>query len=80
MIDLRAMSAKLVDRGERIVMEVGGVDRATARRLIADAGGSVPTAIVMQRRGLGRADAERALCEAGGVVRRVLADAPPPVA
>jgi N-acetylmuramic acid 6-phosphate etherase len=80
MIDLRAMSAKLVDRGERIVMEVGGVDRATARRLIADAGGSVRTAIVMQRRGLGRADAERALCEAGGVVRRVLADAPPPVA
>ena len=28
MVDLRAMSAKLVDRGERIVMEVTGVERA----------------------------------------------------
>jgi len=79
MVDLRAMSAKLVDRGERIVMEVTGVERGEARELIDRAGGSVRTAIVMQQRGLSREQAERALRDAGGVVRRVLPHAPPPV-
>ena len=79
MIDLRAMSAKLVDRGERIVMEVTGAERTEARRLIERAGGSVRTAIVMQQRGFSRDEAERALREAGGVVRRVLPHAPPRV-
>jgi N-acetylmuramic acid 6-phosphate (MurNAc-6-P) etherase len=40
----------------------------------------VRTAIVMQQRNFTRADAERALHDAGGVVRRVLPNAPPPVA
>jgi N-acetylmuramic acid 6-phosphate etherase len=80
MVDLRAMSRKLVDRGERILMEVCGVDRATARRLIDDAGGSVKTAIVMRKLGATRESAERALRDAGGVIRRVVQDEPPPVA
>ncbi|MEP7066054.1 MAG: N-acetylmuramic acid 6-phosphate etherase [Gemmatimonadota bacterium] len=79
MVDLRAMSAKLVDRGERIVMEVTGAERAQARELIDHAGGSVRTAIVMQQRAFTRDEAERALRDAGGVVRRVLPHAPPPV-
>jgi N-acetylmuramic acid 6-phosphate etherase len=79
MVDLRAMSAKLVDRGERIVMEVTGVERPGARALIDSAGGSVRTAIVMQQRGFSRAQAEGALRDAGGVVRRVIPNAPPPV-
>ena len=79
MVDLRAMSQKLVDRGERIMMEVCGVSRDEARRLIDAAGGSVKTAIVMQKRGLSRADAERALHEAGGVIRRVVHEPPPSV-
>ena len=79
MVDLRAMSQKLVDRGERIVMEVCAVERDEARRLIDDAGGSVKTALVMQLSGKSRADAERALEEAGGVIRRVVGGDPPPV-
>jgi N-acetylmuramic acid 6-phosphate etherase len=79
MVDLRAMSQKLVDRGERIVMEVCSVDREEARRLIDEAGGSVKTAIVMRLGGKSRADAERALEEAGGVIRRVVGGDPPPV-
>lgn len=78
MVDLRALSAKLVDRGERIVMEVCGVSRDDARALIEAAGGSVKTALVMQRLGVSRAEAEGALDAAGGVVRRVM-PAPPPV-
>lgn len=78
MVDLRAMSSKLVDRGERIMMEVCGVTRADAQRLIHDADGSVKTAIVMAKLGLSRADAERALAGAGGVIRRLVHQPPPP--
>ena len=77
MVDLRAVSAKLHDRGERIVMEVGGVSRDDAKQVIAAAGGHVKTAIVMQKRGVDRAEAERLLAEAGGYARRAIGDPPP---
>ena len=79
MVDLRAMSRKLVDRGERILIEVCGVTRDDARALISAAGGSVKTAIVMQKLGLTKQDAERKLGEAGGVIRRLVRESPPPV-
>jgi len=77
MVDLRALSDKLRDRGERIVMECAGVDRGAARRAIEAAGGSVKLAIVMAKRGVGKAEAERLLAEAGGFVRRAVGDPPP---
>ena len=77
MVDLLAMSDKLHDRGERIVMECCGVDRVTARRAIEAAGGSVKLAIVMTKRGVGKAEAERLLADAGGFVRRAAGDPPP---
>lgn len=77
MVDLRAVSAKLYDRGERIVMEVGGVGRDEARRVIAAAGGHVKTAIVMQKKQVDRAEAERLLAEAGGYARRTIGEPPP---
>src|SRR5258708_32905683 len=49
MVDLMALSAKLHDRGERIVMEVGGVSRDEARQAVERAKGSVEVAIVMAR-------------------------------
>jgi len=79
MVDLKAVSDKLRDRGERIVMECCGVDRVAARAAIEAAGGSVKLAIVMVRKGTGRAEAEQALAAAGGFVRRAVGD-PPPVA
>ncbi len=80
MVDLRANSRKLVDRGERIVMEVCGVSREEARRLLDAAGARVKTAIVMQKLGVSREEAEQTLAEGGGVIRRVVSGAPPPVA
>jgi N-acetylmuramic acid 6-phosphate etherase len=81
MVDLRAMSQKLVDRGERILMEVCDVSRDEARRLIHAAHGSVKTAIVMQKLSVGLEEAERRLASSGGVIRRVIPGAsPPPVA
>jgi N-acetylmuramic acid 6-phosphate etherase len=79
MVDLKAVSDKLRDRGERIVMECCGVDRVAARAAIDAAGGSVKLAIVMVRTGTGRTEAEQALAAAGGFVRRAVGD-PPPVA
>jgi N-acetylmuramic acid 6-phosphate etherase len=79
MVDLKATNAKLKDRSERIVAEVCNVSREEARALLAAADKRVKTAIVMQKLGVGREDAERALAAAGGVIRRVVADAPPPI-
>lgn len=69
MVDLRARSAKLVDRGIRIVSHVCEVEPEAARVLLVRAGGSVKTAIAMQRLGLSRALAERALDAADGFLR-----------
>jgi N-acetylmuramic acid 6-phosphate etherase len=79
MVDLRATNNKLVDRSERIVMEVCGGSREEARATLDAAAGSVKTAIVMRALGISRAEAERALDEARGLVRRVIEGEPPPV-
>jgi N-acetylmuramic acid 6-phosphate etherase len=76
MVDLMALSQKLEDRGERIVMEAGGVDRAAARAAIEQAGGSVKLAVVMAKSGLAPVEARRRLEAANGVVRAVIGDPP----
>ena len=77
MVDLMALSAKLKDRGERIVMECTGVSREEARKAIQGAEGSVKLAIVMARRGVSAVGARRLLDAAGGFVRPVAGDPPP---
>jgi len=79
MVDLQAASAKLVDRGERIVMETAGVEREAAREAIRAAGGQVRTAIVMLRLQLGREAAEQLLARNDHRLRAVIGD-PPPIA
>jgi N-acetylmuramic acid 6-phosphate etherase len=79
MVDLRATNDKLVDRSERIIMEICDVDRARARTLLHDSGGLVKTAIVMHLLGTSRTAAERALDDGGGVIRRIVNRPPPPV-
>lgn len=77
MVDVRAWNAKLVDRGERIAMEVTGSTRDAARDAIAAADGSVRTAIVMLRRGCTRAEAEVLLRDHDNHLRPILGDPPP---
>lgn len=76
MVDLMAWSEKLVDRGERIVMECGAPDRARARAAIDAAGGSVKVAVVMVRAGVGADEARAKLMAAGGSVRKAAGDPP----
>ncbi|MGH7696635.1 MAG: N-acetylmuramic acid 6-phosphate etherase [Gemmatimonadaceae bacterium] len=79
MVDLRATNDKLRDRSERILMEVCGVSRNEARRMLDMADQSVKVAIVMQQLALTKPDAIGALERAGGVIRRVIPGPPPPV-
>ena len=77
MVDLMALSAKLHDRGERIVMEICSVSREEARQAIERAKGSVKLAIVMARRKVDAVEARRLLHAADGFVRPVVGDPPP---
>lgn len=77
MVDLKATNAKLVDRGERIVMEVAGVDRATARRAIDAAEGRVRTAIVIASQGCSPEAAEALLARHDNRLRPILGGPPP---
>jgi N-acetylmuramic acid 6-phosphate etherase len=76
MVDLMAVSQKLHDRGERIVMECCGVGRAEARAAIERAQGSVKLAIVMVRKRVDLNEARRMLEGAGGFIRPVVGDPP----
>lgn len=77
MVDLVALSDKLRDRGERIVMEACNVDRTRAREAIDAAGGSVKLAVVMVRKGVSREAAAALLERSGGSVRAAAGDPPP---
>ncbi len=77
MVDLQAWSRKLVDRGDRIVMEVTGVDRPAARAAIDAAAGSVRAAIVMIKTENGFEQAMALLAANDNRVRAVLGDPPP---
>lgn len=72
MVDLRAVSLKLVDRGLRILEHLCALERDDAQALLRDAGGSVKTALAMQRLGVNRAYAERLLDTVGGFLSEAL--------
>jgi N-acetylmuramic acid 6-phosphate etherase len=72
MVDLRAVSLKLVDRGIRILAHLCAVDRGEARALLRDAGGSVKTALAMQKLEVNRAFAERLLDTVDGFLGEAL--------
>jgi N-acetylmuramic acid 6-phosphate etherase len=74
MVDLQVTCQKLQDRGERILMEAGKVEREEARRLLEEAEGSVKTALVMARTGADASEARALLEAAEGRVGRVLED------
>lgn len=61
MVDLRAVSRKLVDRSLRMLTAVTGLEGEQARKVLVSAGGSVKTAIAMHEMRVGRFTAERRL-------------------
>ena len=77
MVDLRAVSRKLVDRSLRMVSAVTGLEREEARRLLLASGGSVKTAIAMHETRVGRFTAERRLDVCDGFLARMVHRFPP---
>ncbi len=78
MVDLMATNRKLVDRSERIFMEVCKTDRETARAAIDAAGGSVKVAIVMHEKQVTRERALTMLEIKRGFVREIIGPIPVP--
>lgn len=72
MVDVQAISEKLIDRSERIVMAATGSPREEARSLLEAAGGSVKRAIVMRRADVSAELAALLLMEGDGFVWRAL--------
>ena len=72
MVDLRATNAKLRDRSERIVMEVTGLGRRPARKLIDAADGRVKVALLMHLGGVEADDARKILRQTGGMLREAM--------
>jgi N-acetylmuramic acid 6-phosphate etherase len=78
MVDLMATNTKLVDRSERIFMQVCKTDRRTARAAIDAAGGSVKLAIVMHEKQVPIERARILLEIKSGFVREVVGPMPSP--
>jgi N-acetylmuramic acid 6-phosphate etherase len=77
MVDLRAVSRKLVDRSLRMVSAVTDLEREEARQLLISAGGSVKTAIAMHETRVGRFTAERRLDVCDGFLAHMVQRFPP---
>jgi N-acetylmuramic acid 6-phosphate etherase len=72
MVDVQANSAKLRDRGTRIVSTITDLSHDESLKLLRRAKWNVKTAIVMHKRRLTYADAKTRLRDAGGSIRRAL--------
>src|SRR5215471_9707547 len=72
MVDVQANSAKLRDRGTRIVSAITGLGYVESRRLLRRAKWNVKTAIIMHKRRLTYGDAQIRLRAAGDSIRRAL--------
>jgi N-acetylmuramic acid 6-phosphate etherase len=72
MVDLQVTCEKLRDRGERMLVELGGCSAEEAGRLLEEADGEVKTALVMALLSVAPAEARAHLEAAGGVIARVV--------
>jgi N-acetylmuramic acid 6-phosphate etherase len=75
MVDVAPTSRKLVERAKGLVMEIGGVDYATAANLLERTDGKVKPAVLMARQRIDRTEAERRLEMAHGRLREALGQA-----
>lgn len=69
MVDLKATCAKLHDRSQRIIMELTGLSRKQATKLLAAANGELKPAIVMHFRGVAKPVAGKILKELNDSLR-----------
>ena len=75
MVNVQPTNEKLMDRAQRIITAVSGLDRERAAETLEKSGRNVRTAIVMGTLGLQREEAESRLAACGGRVREALRSA-----
>lgn len=69
MVDLKAINAKLYDRGSRIISSLTGLSRGESREALFAAGKSVKVALVMIKKEVSREKAEELVAQHDGFVR-----------
>jgi N-acetylmuramic acid 6-phosphate etherase len=72
MVDLQPKSRKLVERGVRLVRELGGVSEQEARKLLKETAGRVKPAIVMAKGKINHKEAVKRLAFADGFLRKAI--------
>ena len=72
MVNVRPSNEKLVDRAQRIIMQLTGRSRSDAARLLEESGRDVRTALLMDKAGVSRDEARALLAQSGGRVRDAL--------
>ena len=72
MVDLQPKSRKLVERGVRLIRELGQTSEKQARHLFKDSRGHVKAAIVMARKNISYTSAVERLKAARGFLRKVM--------
>jgi N-acetylmuramic acid 6-phosphate etherase len=72
MVNVQPKNEKLVDRAERIIMAIAGVDRPAAAAALAGSGRDVRVAVVMARLQVDAATARRRLAESSGRLREII--------
>ena len=75
MVDLLPRSEKLVDRAERIIMDICGASRGEARELFSRAEGNVKAAVVMKLGNLPLGESLELLEKNGGFLKKALGEA-----
>lgn len=71
MVDVKATNAKLVERAKGIIMNITGVSKEEASRLLEASGGHVKTAVVMHWHHLTKEQAKEALLQVDGQLGRL---------
>lgn len=74
MVDVQVTNEKLAARACGILMQITGLDEASARELLKQAGNHVKTAVVMHTHQLNREDAAVLLAENDGYLSQVIGD------
>lgn len=72
MVNVQPRNEKLVDRAQRIIMAITGVERERAAVLLEESGRNVRTAAVMGKLGVSRWEAEQRLHTCRGRLREVI--------
>ena len=72
MVDLQVVNNKLLDRGSRIIEQLTGLNYDSSKEKLAEADGSVKTAVVMTLKKCTKNEAEEMIEDNDGLLRKII--------